>query len=736
MPEHSPSYWFVGASFGGDGDQSARFLRDGIWENGYTDKYLDLVRKIQPGDRIAIKAAFTQKHKLPFETNGNTASVMTIKAIGTVTENLWDGRHLSVDWTPFPEPRPWYFYTYRLTVHNVVPDNWMRQALISFAFENGEQDLSRFRNDPFWKDRFGDREQTDERFRWTAFYSAVAKKLLGYKENRSPLVQKINELASRRNLSYLRDEMERGVRFPMEDVCPFTVMGIFNRGNTDENRKQLAKEIADILGVVEPVPERFDGIPVLDNRKSCFYSFARERLPGDIPALWNVLQAAMDLVDASGDDACRTRFIQAYDAAREVRGVSWNLTMGLYWAFPWDFLTLDGVSRSFLQEVVGIKTDPAYNPNHLGDAYLDLMDRLDESLHASNAVAHSFPELSLKAWERAKDADDEDADALTAREDLAVRQIELIDAMERSDATVAVAAEPYGLETLLSDGCFLPLGDLERMLATWREKKNLILQGAPGTGKTWLAKRLGYALMGSKDSARLRSFQFHPNLSYEDFVRGYRPSAGGTLEVQDGPFLEMVRLAASRPSEPVVLVIEEINRGNPAQIFGELLTLLESSKRHPDEALELSCKDRDGKSRPIHLPRNLYVVGTMNIADRSLALVDLALRRRFAFVTLEPLLNEAWERWLVDRCGLERDLVQKIRGRIDTLNKQIVLAPGLGKSFQVGHSFVTPSGNARIPDGATWFQQVVKTELVPLLGEYWFDNPDRVGAAEKDLLAS
>lgn len=732
MPEHSPSYWFVGASYSDDGDQTARFFREGIWENGYTDKYLEQVRSIQPGDRIAIKAAHTQKHGLPFDGRGNTASVMSIKAIGTVTDNAGDGRRIKVDWTPLPKMRRWYFYTLRLTIHKVVPDYWMSQALIAFTFEDGEQDLTRFRNDPFWKDRFGDRDQIDERFRWAAFYSAIARSLLVFKENRVPLVQKINELAARCNLSHLRDEVERGVRIPMEDVCPFTVMGIFNRGNTAENRKMLAKEIADILGVVEPVPERFDGIPVLDNRKSCFYSFARERLQGDIPALWDVLQAAMELVDASGDEACRTRFIQAYDKAREVRGVSWNLTMGLYWAFPWDFLTLDGVSRSFLQKVVGIKTDPAYHPSHLGDAYLALLDRLEESFLAERAVAHSFPELSLKAWESVRETEEVDPDELSGREPPHAEYQDLFESWEASKNQTEV--ETYDLAGILSDGCFLTREVLERMLSTWREKKNLILQGAPGTGKTWLAKRLGFALMGAKDRSRLRSFQFHPNLSYEDFVRGYRPSAGGSLEVQDGPFLDMVRLALSRPDEPVVLVVEEINRGNPAQIFGELLTLLESSKRHPDEALELSYKDPGGHSRSIHLPPNLYLIGTMNIADRSLALVDLALRRRFAFETLEPNLNEAWESWLVNRCGFEPAIVKVIRERIESVNRQICSSPGLGKSFQIGHSFVTPSTSHGIPDGTVWFHNVVKTEIVPLLGEYWFDNPGHVAAAEKELL--
>ena len=204
--------------------------------------------------------------------------------------------------------------------------------------------------------------------------------------------------------------------------------------------------------------------------------------------------------------------------------------------------------------------------------------------------------------------------------------------------------ESYSTENILDDGCFLEREELERLIDRLRIKKNLILQGPPGTGKTWLAKRLAYALMGQRDPQRLRAVQFHPNLSYEDFVRGWRPSGDGKLSLIDGAFLEVVE-DARNTSLPYVVVIEEINRGNPAQIFGEMLTLLEADKRYPSEALELSY--RRSQNERVYIPSNLYVIGTMNVADRSLALVDLALRRRFAFVDLEPKINHSWQNWLI-----------------------------------------------------------------------------------------
>ena len=291
----------------------------------------------------------------------------------------------------------------------------------------------------------------------------------------------------------------------------------------------------------------------------------------------------------------------------------------------------------------------------------------------------------------------------------------------------------YSVTNVLDEGCFLERREIERMLERLRTRKNLILQGPPGTGKTWLAKRLAFALIGKRDDSKVRVVQFHPNLSYEDFVRGWRPVGDGKLALADGVFMETIHDAAANPSTTSVVVIEEINRGNPAQIFGELLTLLEADKRSPRDAIELCYPDADGVRRPIHVPENLHVIGTMNIADRSLALVDLALRRRFAFVTLPPSLGEAWRDWVVRKCGIDPTLVEDIRRRTTELNDRIAADPRLGSQFRIGHSYVTPT--RRLEPGATkdWFNQVVETEIGPLLEEYWFDSPDDARKAIQQL---
>jgi 5-methylcytosine-specific restriction protein B len=680
---------------------------------------------MQPGERIAIKAAYVRKHGLPFDNRQQTVSVMGIKAIGVITDNPQDGERVKVQWQPADGVREWYFYTYRPTIWRVVPGEWNADALIEFAFNGKPQDIERFRNAPYWKDRFG------TLFQWADFYEAIAEKLLAYASNRAPLIQGIHQIAQRvQGLGYLQDKFPDGNSGPLQDICPFTVMGTFNRGMTDANRKLIAAELAKLLGVTVPVPATFEGIPVLNNQRSWFFRYADKRGAGDIDALWHVFAAAQALVEDDGPGT-RDEFIEAYDAATQVWGVAWNLSTGLYWAAPWEFATLDSQSRHYIQKRLGIPiTTPAPQAPCDAATYLQLADDLRTRFAEEDYPVHSFPELSLASWQF-KDATP------------APQEDEVTPDMPHEDAGEELAAEvvqsqapivPYSLADITRDGCFLSEPELEQLLDRLRTKKNLILQGPPGTGKTWLAKRLAFALMGQKDESKVRAVQFHPNLSYEDFVRGWRPTGEGKLTLADGVFMEAIKAAKKEPAAKFVVVIEEINRGNPAQVFGELLTLLEAGKRTPSEALELCYPDADGVRRPVHIPENLHVIGTMNIADRSLALVDLALRRRFAFVGLEPRLGPAWRNWVVSACGVDEALASDIQRRMAELNEQIAADARLGKQFRIGHSYVTPVH--RLDAGSTrrWFQQVVDTEIGPLLEEYWFDSPEEARQATARLL--
>ena len=719
--------WFVGATYGGTDDQTPRFLQEGIWENGYQDKYLDAVKSIQVGDRIAIKSSYTRKHDLPFDNRGQTVSVMAIKAIGTVKENLGDGRTLKVDWTPFDPPREWYFYTNRSTVWRVLPGDWTTDALIGFTFEEKAQDINRFRNAPYWRERFGDSAVDKRRFNWTRFYEAVADKLLTFRNRRDEVFAGIHVIASKVDgLSNLQDQFADGSSGPLKDICPFTAMGIFNRGITDANRKAIASELASLLGVSEPVPDSFEGIPILNNQKSWFFGFDNKRQPDDIDILWEAFAQAIAFAE-SDDAEARSAFVSAYDNATQRYGVGWNLTMGLYWIRPWNFPTLDGQSQRYISKKLNIQIG-MNGPKGRCNAtdYLAVLDTLEARFQEDAYPVHSFPELSLAAWlfkdsgtsahPNATDPDAQDDEA---------------DATPEAEVTAA-PIEPYSVDDILTDGCFIARGKLEKILERLRTKKNLILQGPPGTGKTWLAKGLAFALMGQRDDSKVRAVQFHPNLSYEDFIRGWRPVGDGKLTLVDGPFVEMMKAAAKDPTSRHVVVIEEINRGNPAQIFGEMLTLLEVDKRTPNEALELSYKRSDGER--VFIPDNLYVIGTMNIADRSLALVDLALRRRFAFIDLEPTLGEPWHDWVQSQCGIDSEILVEIEKRLIALNSEISADTGLGPQFRVGHSYVTPPFGVPISDAREWFRQVVDTEIGPLLDEYWFDALEKSQKARERLL--
>jgi 5-methylcytosine-specific restriction protein B len=841
--------WFVGAAYGGTNDQTRRFLQEGTWENGSQDKYLDAVKSIHVGDRIAIKSSYTRKHDLPFDNRGQTVSVMAIKAIGTVKENPGDGRTLKVDWKPFDPPREWYFYTNRSTVWRVLPGDWTTDALIGFTFEEREQDIIRFRNAPYWRERFGDTAVDKRRFNWTRFYEAVADNLLTFRNRRDELISGIHAIAEKVDcMSILNDQYQEGIPGgPLKDICPFTAMGIFNRQITDANRRTIASELAGLLGVSEPVPDSFEGIPVLNNQRTWFFSYSYRRQPDDIDALWEAFAQAIAFAE-SDDAEARSAFVAAYDRATESWGVGWNLTMGLYWIRPWNFPTLDGQSQRYISKKLNIQigmNGPKGRCN--ASDYLTVLDTLEARFQEDGYPVHSFPELSVAAWlfkdsgtsahpyatdPDAQDLEPDDGelspdeiaadlkDLLPKFDDLMIpflthlrdqqahpasqvyqelksemglekydvitlkstgqplfdnraawaksylKRAELVDFPRRGYVQISekglkllnlpqseldrykrftdffsVAPSvseklppivPYSMDDILADGCFIAREKLEKILERLRTKKNLILQGPPGTGKTWLAKRLAFALVGQRDDSKVRAVQFHPNLSYEDFIRGWRPVGDGKLTLMDGPFVEMMRAAAIDPTSRHVVVIEEINRGNPAQIFGEMLTLLEVDKRTPNEALELSYKRSDGER--VFIPDNLYVIGTMNIADRSLALVDLAFRRRFAFIDLEPTLGKPWHDWVHSQCGVDSELLVEIEKRLIALNNYISADTGLGPQFRVGHSYVTPPFGVPIIDAREWYRQVVDTEIGPLLDEYWFDALEKSQKARERLL--
>jgi len=713
------SYWFVGASYNSHDDQTQRFLQDGIWENGYDDRYLDLVLGMQPGDRIAIKAAYVRKNGLPFDNKGQFVSVMGIKVIGTILKNHGNGKLVDVQWEePFNTVKEWYFYTNRTTVWRVLPNDWASEGLINFTYKEQAQDFDKFRNAPYWKERFGDETGKQRRFEWTQFYEAVADKLVGFKYRRSDLVAFMLEMADRYDLSYLQGKQ-------MNDMCPFTFFGLFNRGMTEQTRLSLAKEIAVFLGVTEPVPNSLEGIPILNNQKSWFFAFEPDRGKDDVDSLWNFLEVALKFADEPNEEVLEA-FKTAYNKVSGQRIVGWNITMALYWIRPWSFVTLDTRSQAYITSKLGLAIGKNGHKHRSSAAdYLKLLTELEVRFKDDSFSVHSFPELSYEAflYKSPSPIPDDDNDDLDE---------------EEGDVTVVSEPEPdrrplvpYSLDDIVNEGAFYPKQNLENILTNLKRKKNIILQGPPGTGKTWLAKKLAYALMGQKDESKLRAVQFHTNFSYEDFVRGFRPAGDSKLSLEDGPLLKMVNEAKQNASETYVLVIEEINRGNPAQIFGEMLTLLEADKRTPNEALQLAYLR--AKDERVYIPGNIFIIGTMNVADRSLAIVDFALRRRFAFVDLEPTLGDTWKNWVHEKSGMPKEFLSVVEHRLNQLNNEIAGDPNLGAQFMIGHSYVTTKESVSAP--AEWFEDVVKTEIGPLLDEYWFDDRDKANGWREKLTA-
>lgn len=268
--------------------------------------------------------------------------------------------------------------------------------------------------------------------------------------------------------------------------------------------------------------------------------------------------------------------------------------------------------------------------------------------------------------------------------------------------------EPYTDNDFLNE-VFIESEDLHALTSLLKRKKNLILQGAPGTGKTFAAKRLAYNMMGVKDPKRIEIVQFHQSTTYDEFVVGYRPSEDAGFKVQEGVFTRFCKKAASDPENDYFFIIDEINRANISKVFGELLMLIESD--HRDETISLPVGGTDFK-----VPRNLYIIGMMNTADRGLALIDYALRRRFAFYEMKPAFTN--EHFKSEVARSKR--VARLVSAVEKLNKEIENDPALGRGFCIGHSYFCAEG---ISDDDA--DLILNYEIVPLIEEYWFDDQDK-----------
>lgn len=285
---------------------------------------------------------------------------------------------------------------------------------------------------------------------------------------------------------------------------------------------------------------------------------------------------------------------------------------------------------------------------------------------------------------------------------------------------------PYSF-TNDNDKPFISKDDFYKILSLLDRKKNIVLQGPPGVGKTFLAKKIAYQKMGYKKDDNIEMIQFHQSYSYEDFIQGFRPTENNSFELTPGVFYNFCNTAKENPDQDYFFIIDEINRGNLSKIFGELMLLIEADKRGKKYSVKLTYSNQN-----FYIPENLYIIGTMNTADRSLAIVDYALRRRFAFINIKPCFEEEFKSFLKsllkDNDNDSINEIDNIIKNVKSVNNSIENDSNLGEDYKIGHSYFCTYNKDKNPSLLEWYKEVIEYEIRPLLEEMWFDDLAKVNS--------
>lgn len=552
---------------------------------------------------------------------------------------------------------------------------------------------------------------------WIEFYSEFADKLLPYKKDRKSLIEIIKNVYE--NIGINLPKLDTDFKF--EDIDPFTIYGLFNKGITDGNRIKIITEFAKQLNISAIIPTNFAGIPVFFNTQACMHAFASRGI-NDIDNLWELLEISLNYEKQQNDEN-KKRFIDMYDITMSQKCTSWKLTMALYWIRPNFYLTLDSLSRDFifnntdiLDEIVEIREFKKV-PN--GENYIKIKEACEQLFKKGDSEFDSFPELSQTAWlinqeEKKKTKIANETKKLNELNEIFEEEKKVVNDKKSDYETYP----PYTKDEFLSE-VYMD-NEYDTLVSLLKTKKNVILQGAPGVGKTYIAERLAFSIMEYKDKSRVMMVQFHQSYSYEDLIMGYRPTETG-FKLKTGPFYDFCKEAAKNKEKDYFFIIDEINRGNLSKVFGELFMLIENDKRE----IELQTLYSDEK---FSVPNNLYIIGMMNTADRSLAMIDYALRRRFAFFELKPAFSNSK---FIEQCkNKNNDKFNELIKVVERLNKEIAEDETLGLGFVIGHSYFCIKEN-NIDDD--FIDSIVKYELIPLIKEYWFDDKSKVEYWEREL---
>jgi 5-methylcytosine-specific restriction protein B len=656
---------------------------------------------------------------------------------------------------------------------------------------------------------------------WTRFYEKLADAILAYKNDRKRLLSIVDKIYTN---SGMENKLKKDNKI-LEDVCPFTVFGVFNKGLKDSNRIKLLEQFAVEFGISEKVPTSFMGIPVLNNMKSWFFTLDEDQGEDDLDNLWNLFNAAIKYAD--GDNNFMANFITYYNKVLKQKNVKWNITMGLYWIRPYKYLTFDECTRNYCKnndifpQIITKTIGYLKNPME-GEMYLNTIEQLEnEFVQNQDNTISSFPALSYAAWMEGSDdkyfptlkeynsgISKEDWKELICNPKVftgTAKHVMRLFLQEEGEATCGELSKKYGedsryynskctslaasvqkktecpiydkedckywpilfigryvkengkqrfswklrpelkealeesgfmdnidqfniamdlireenpiekseqikkysYEDFLED-VYMSLDEYNTLKSLLERKKNIILQGAPGVGKTFAAKRFAYSIMESMDDSRVNMVQFHQSYSYEDFIMGYRPNDEG-FKLEYGIFYNFCKKAENNPDKPFFFIIDEINRGNLSKIFGELLMLIENDKR--GEKMTLAY---NGVS--FSVPDNIFIIGIMNTADRSLAMIDYALRRRFSFYKINPAFES--EGFMKYKLSLDNIKFDKLISSVKELNNAILKDASLGEGFVIGHSYFCNQKECSYE----WLNEIIEYDLVPILEEYWFDD--------------